>query len=338
MNVREMTLRETIAIVVAVLLLMPWLGGCSRDADDEKSVAPVADAADSKFAGVTLDAEAQQRLGLEFASVASTAATAAAHGTAVVVDGAALAATQADLDSARTEAAAARENYDRLQALFKDGGNASGQAVNAARTQWAASRARQASAEARARSDWGAAFVAPQGAGAKWLDEITSGRALLLRAEFSGSLPGDVEQLQYSLLSADPNDTTSLRVEFVGRSRAPTQTSSGPSVILRTAVSAGKDLALRPGERLPVVASARSDSTRALVPAAAAFADGGQFWCYIARGEGRFDRVPLASIERIAEGYPIADGANVGDRVVVRGAPLLLSLERGSGSVAAESD
>jgi len=338
MKVRDTSLSETIATAVAVLLLMPWLGGCSTDDDDNKAVAPVADAVDSKFAGVTLDAEGQKRLGLEFAPVASTSATAAVHGTAVVVDGAALAATQADLESARTEAAAARENYERLQALFKDGGNASGQAVDAARTQWAASRARLASAESRARSDWGAQFVAPQRAGSRLLDEITSGRALLLRAEFSGALPGELEQLQYSLLSADPNDPASVPVEFVGRSRAPAQTSSGPSVILRTAVVANLDLAPRPGERLPVLASAHSAATRALVPAAAAFADGGQFWCYVARAADRFDRVPLLSIERVAAGYLVADGASVGDRVVVRGAPLLLSLERGSGAVVVDSD
>ncbi len=282
-----------------------------------------------------LDAESQQRLGLEFATVSSTLTTAVAHGTAVVVDGATLAATQADLDSAHSEVSAARENLDLLQKLYDDDGNASRQAVDAARSQWVAARARLATAEAKLRSEWGAQLLPGHGTGDKLLNDIASGRAVLLRAEFAGALPAAVEHLQYSLLGTDPNNSEARSVEFVGRSRAPAQAAGGPSVLLRIAPS-DNDPGLRPGERLPVIAVSGSGSARPLVPAAAAFADGGQFWCYVARESGRFDRVPLLSTERVADGYPVASGASEGDRVVVRGAPLLLSLERGAGSVADE--
>jgi hypothetical protein len=43
--------------------------------------------------------------------------------------------------------------------------------------------------------------------------------------------------------------------------------------------------------------------------------------------------MPLDSERRVAAGYP-APGLQPGDRVVVRGAPLLLSLERGAGASA----
>lgn len=313
------------------------LVACGQVPDKEAAKEPPAPSqAESAYAGVTLDAEAQQRLGLVLVPVSSTLVTVVARGTAVVLDGAALAATQADLDSARTEAAAARENLDRLQKLYDDDGNASRQAVDAARTQWAASRARLATAEARARSDWGAQLVAAHGAGDRLIDDILNGRSVLLRAEFAGPLPGDVEQLRYSVLSANPDDNAAAAVEFVARSRAPAQAASGPSVMLRTRVTPDKDPGLRPGERLPVIAASSTGTVRALVPPEAAFADGGQFWCYVARESGRFDRIPLLSTERIAEGYPLAAGAKEGDRVVVRGAPFLLSLERGAGSVADE--
>jgi hypothetical protein len=321
---------------LAIACVLVCLNACTKT-PDAQAPAPASadDNAVSSFAGVTLDMEAQQRLGLEFAPVTSTLANAVARGTAVVIDGAALAATQADLESARAEVAAARENLDRLQKLYADDGNASRQAVDAARTQWAAARARLATAEAKLRSDWGAQIVGAPGAGGKLLGDIASGRALLLRAEFAGVLPADVGQLQYSLLSPDPSDNASLGVEFVGRSHAPAQVAGGPSVLLRIAPS-NRDYGLRPGERLSVIAASRSVSARPVVPAGAAFADGGRFWCYVAREGGRFDRVPLLSTERVADGYPVTSGAKEGDRVVVRGAPLLLSLERGAGSVADE--
>jgi hypothetical protein len=322
---------------MAIACVFAFLSACTRAPDAEAPPAPASahDESESSFAGVTLDAEAQQRLGLALAPVSSTLATAVASGIAVVIDGAALAATQADLESARAEVTAARENLDRLQKLYADDGNASRQAVDAARTQWAAARARLALAEAKLRSDWGAQIVAGPGTGGKLLDDIASGRAVMLRAEFAGALPAGVEQLQYSLLAPDPNDNASLSVEFVGRSHAPAQAAGGPSVLLRIAPS-NKDPGLRPGERVPVIAASRSGSAHPLVPAAAAFVDGGQFWCYVAREGGRFDRVPLLSTERVADGSPVALGAKEGDRVVVRGAPLLLSLERGAGSAADE--
>ena len=318
----------------AAVCLLAILAGCAKAPDTPQAEAPADAQEHSSYSGVTLDAEAQQRLGLEFAPISSSPAVAVAHGTAVVIDGAALAATQADLESARTEAIAARENLDRLQKLYDDDGNASRQAVDAARTQWAASRARFTMAEARMRSDWGSQFIAERSAGDKLLGDVASGRAALLRAEFAGGLPDAVEKLDYSLLNPNPGDTASRRVEFVGRSRAPAQAAGGPSVILRTAIAPDKDPGLRPGERLAVIAASRTGAVRPMVPAAAAFADGGQFWCYVRRESGRFDRLPLVSNERVADGYPVTADAKEGDQVVVRGAPLLLSLERGAGSVA----
>jgi hypothetical protein len=46
--------------------------------------------------------------------------------------------------------------------------------------------------------------------------------------------------------------------------------------------------------------------------------------------------VPLLSTDRVADGYLVGSGAREADRVVILGAPLLLSLERGAGSVADE--
>jgi hypothetical protein len=288
----------------------------------------------SEYPGVVVDQESQRRLGLVLAPVVSSKSAAATRGTAVVLDSATLTAVLADISAAREEAVAARDNYQRLQRLYTDDGNASHQAVEAASTQWATARARVATAEARARSDWGAQVVDPQGLPSGLLRDLESGRVVLLRAEFEGVFPSAAEQLVYTALGTSPDDPVAQTLGFVARSRSPTLAAGGPSVLLRAKAVADGNSDFRPGTRLSVIATSNSGPLRPLVPAAAAFADGGQFWSYVAREANRFDRIPLASMERVADGYPASAGIKDGDRVVVQGAPLLLSLERGAGSVA----
>jgi hypothetical protein len=146
-------------------------------------------------------------------------------------------------------------------------------------------------------------------------------------------LPAAAEQLEYALLVSSSGESAVHPLVYLARSHAPALAAGGASVLLRVK-DVAEDLALRPGSRVPVIATRATGPTRPLVPAAAAFADGGQFWCYVARAGGRFERVPLESTERVAGGYPVTAGVKEGDQVVVRGAPLLLSLERGAGSVA----
>lgn len=291
-------------------------------------------AGDSDYPGVAVDQEQLTRMGIETVAVAESNSVAAMHGTAIVLDSAALAAALADVDAARSDAASARENYERLQRLFADDGNASRQAVEAAQSQWSAARARLISAEARTRGDWGLPLSDARGARPTWIAELADGRASLLRAEFVGQLPA-AAQLDYALLGTESSGVAAL-VAYVGPSRAAAVSAVGTGVLLRTRGNPAAESTLRPGERLAVIASVKSVARRPLVPAEAAFADGGQFWCYVQRGGDRFDRVPLAAIERVAAGYPVAAGIKAGDRVVVRGAPLLLSLERGAGTVAGD--
>jgi hypothetical protein len=251
----------------------------------------------------------------------------------VVLDSAAFAANMADIDAARSEAATAHDNYERLKGLYSDDGNASRQAVETANTQLSTAHARVATAEARARSEWGAQLVDPGGPQSALRRDLANGRVALLRAEFTGALPAASDQLEYALLTTDPAESATHPLVYLSRSSAPAQAAGGPSVLLRLKGEEG-NLVLRPGARFPVIAAISSGPDRPVVPAAAALADGGQFWCYVAREGGRFERIPLASTERVAGGYPVATGVKAGDQVVVRGAPLLLSLERGAGSVA----
>jgi hypothetical protein len=335
-------MNQRVAPLLAIALASLGLASCQRSAETTVGTAagesqpPAESQPDSTLPGVTIDESTGKRLGLEFAEVTSSSSAAVTRGTAIVLDTAALTTVLADLEAARTDASTARDSYERLQKLYADDGNASRQAVEVASAQWATARAHVASVEARVRSEWGPQLVDALRSQQSLLRGIEDGRTLLLRAEFLGALPAAAEKLEYALLGSDPDDPAAQTVDFLGRSRSPVQATNGPSVLLRLRLAPASDPGFRPGERLPVVAASQSGPSRPLVPAAAVFADGGLFWCYVERPAGRFDRVQLASVERVAGGYPGSEGIKAGDRVVVRGAPLLLSLERGSGSVADE--
>jgi hypothetical protein len=121
---------------------------------------------------------------------------------------------------------------------------------------------------------------------------------------------------------------------YVERSRAPVQSTPGDGVLIAIESTSGP-VTLRPGERRTIVAAFDSGPSRPVVPAHAAFADGGRLWCYVTRNDAALERVPLDTDNETEAGFPLAGTVAPDARVVVRGAPILLSLERGAGLGAA---
>ena len=272
----------------------------------------------------------RQRLGVELAAVAESPDASVADGVATVLDGAALTATLDDIAAARADVASQTENFRRLQGLYDEGGNASLQALEAARAQLATARARLTAAESRARADWGGTLVDTTDAPARAaLKDLLRGEGALLRAEFATSLE-DAAQLHFAIGSSTAGGNFTP-AHFIGLSHAPTLSAGGAAVTLALSNKDAAPLALRPGSRVRVIASVANGAQQAIVPESAVIADGGALWCYVERPEQRLERMPLDSERRVAAGYP-APGLHAGDRVVVRGAPLLLSLERGAGA------
>jgi hypothetical protein len=317
-------------VVASLLLATVALLGCSREAADERAAAPASADAEvaSDVPGVTADAATQRGLGVELAAVTTASVAAQAHGTATVIDSAAFAAAIADLQSLRAEAAVAAENEQRLEKLYQDDGNASRQSVGAARQQSSAIGARLAGAESRTRLDWGAKLAsATDAANARLRADIVSGAVTLFRAEFPDSL-GTASELHYELLASR---RAPVALDFLDRSRAMAQFAAGESVLLGLRTQGATDASFRPNERLPIVATAMG-AARPFVPAAAAIAYQGRLWCYVARSADRFERVALDSEASSTEGYAADQSIKAGDQVVVRGAALLLSLERSASS------
>ncbi|HTJ15258.1 MAG TPA: hypothetical protein VL494_00635 [Steroidobacteraceae bacterium] len=317
-------------LLASLLLSLVALLGCSREESDERAPAAASAGAESAsdVPGVTADAATQRGLGVELAAVATASVEAQARGTATVIDSAAFASSMADLESLRAEVAVATENQQRLQNLYQDGGNASRQAVDAAIQQNASARAKLAGSESRARLDWGMKLAsAADAASARLRADVVSGAVTLFHAEFPGRL-GVANTLHYELLNARGAPVV---LEFIDRSRTPAQFAAGDSALLALRAQSATGVSFRPNERVPIVATTFG-SARAFVPAAAALAYQGRLWCYVARSTDRFERVPLDSEASSTEGYAAGESIKAGDQVVVRGAALLLSLERSASS------
>jgi hypothetical protein len=310
-------------LLVATLFLAIALAGCGREESETAAqAAPARTENESDVPGVVADEATQQGLGIELAPVTSASVEAQSHGTATVIDSSAFATSIAELASLRAEAAVAADNEQRLEKLYEDDGNASRQSVVAARQQISSLRAKLAGAESRARLDWGSRLAQASDAPSVQLRaDVVSGAVLLFRAEFPNAL-GAASELRYELLSSRGSP---IVLQYLDRSRAVAQFAVGDSVLLALRTQSMPDAAFRPNERVPVVATA-SGAARPLVPPAAAIAYQGRMWCYVARPENRFDRVVLSD-----------PAIKAGDRVVVRGATLLLSLERSAGAETGES-
>ncbi|HEY7641275.1 MAG TPA: hypothetical protein VH814_16220 [Steroidobacteraceae bacterium] len=318
-----------------LLLCLFALVACSRDESSQESAttSPAAAQNASDAPGVTADAATQRGLAVELAPVTNANVEAQARGSATVIDSAAFASAVADLDSLRAEAAVASDTAKRLEGLYADDGNASRQSVDAARQQNSSARARLAGAESRARLDWGAKLTnTADASSARLRADVLSGAVTLFRAEFPNAL-GAPNDLKYTLLL---DRHAPLALEYLERSRAAAQFAAGDSVLLSLRAQSAPDVAFRPNERVPIIATA-SGATRPLVPAAAAIAYQGRLWCYVARSAERFERVALDAETATAQGYAANEAIKAGDRVVVRGAALLLSLERSTSAEAGAS-
>ena len=319
---------KTPHVLACLVVVLTALGACSRETPPAAPAKADADTA-NPGPGVTVKDEDAKRLGIELAPVEVASVSAVASGTAVVLDSTELLASLDELAASRSETATLDANAARLTRLQGEG-NASSQMLETARSEAAAAHARLSASEAKVRAAWGSVPAASGGMDvAAVREQLAQHGAQLVRAEFPEALPADPAGLHY-LLERGAAPSGGIAARYVGMSYSPAAAAVGSAVTLLAPTGA---LAPRPGSRLPVTAATEGGPSQALVPEAAAIADGGQLWCYVARPAGRFDRIALDADQRVGARYPARE-LKPDDRVVVRGASLLLSLERGAGEPA----
>lgn len=230
-----------------------------------------------------------------------------------------------DLTKARVTARASLAEFHRLQALNRNGQNASEKAVEAARATSesdAATEQNAARALALLRSSitlrWGNALAAWVENGSPHLNALLTQRMFLLQVTAVGTaahssaraiidLP-DGSHAHAELLSTIPQVDPRLQM---------------PSYLYLVPAHAG----LAPGMNLPVFLSAGPARQGVVIPHDAVVWWQGNAWCYVEQEPHKFTREEVPTSSPVASGWFVTEGLAPGTKIVTSGAQTLLSEE-----------
>lgn len=302
--------------------------GTSRADDDEGSAEPPA-------AGPpTLSAQQQRAVGLESAApvAVSPAPQLTAYGQ--VLDSAQWIADAGQIELLEAQASAADTDSERLDGLYRQQGNTSLRAVQAAQVLQLEARTRLTAARIRFESHWGAvARLGPRQRDAL-MAGLASGEAWLIRAD----LPGRQTLAQIPKRALVELDGVALPAEVLGLMSRTHPEVQGVGLLLHLqrpppGLAVGLRLRVRlEGERFRGL----------LVPASALlYGDTGP---YVYREAGaadadglqRYEPVAVDLLQTLGEAW-VVSGLQESDRIVIHGAGVLWSLQ-GLGSAAEDDD
>ncbi len=240
-------------------------------------------------------------------------------------------AAQAEARTQRIALASAHGEYQRLQRLYTDDRNVSERALMAAQTQWQSEQAKLATAEQAARA-------LRESLRSAWGDKVMSWAADP-RAKVFGNLSTHTQVLVQLALPYELRESVSkqqMKIAPIGIREglrpaqyvSPSQQSdTGLSGATFLYLSEGRDLrvGMRVAGRLETGAEERKG---VLIPQAAVVWHGGKAWCYVQEKTDQFMRKEVSAAEELPGGWFNAEGFEAGEKVVVRGAQLLLSEEQ----------
>ena len=274
---------------------------------------------------IMLDADAQKRIGLTMEAPVSTRWQPELKGYGRVIDPATLSAAVADLESARTLAVASGSEYDRLQTLASQN-NVSTRALEAAKATATHDKLAFESILAKFALDWGQSLSNGDDR-EKILSGVVSGRMALVRVDLP---PGET-------LPSPPASARIVALTDETKPVAGTLCSATAGVDPQTQ-SQGffflvQDPLLTPGAAVTGFLKVSGEPVGGvLVPAGAVLRYEGKGWVYVQTGDTEFARrsIPL---DRLTEGgWFIAGDWAATNRVVVVGAPTVLSAELSGGN------
>jgi hypothetical protein len=278
------------------------------------------------YAGVTLDAGAQARLGVRTAVLKSERRQAQVDAFAKVLDPVPLAQLQTDLEAAEASAAASAAEARRATSL-----NRSDAAVAAKDAE---------AAEAQARNDAQKVLILRQRIGLEWgpglqrmsdarrrelIKALSNGQAALVHIDS----PNNEGQAQARSVEIDIGDGQA-HGELLGAARAaePRLQSSGLIALVRGKSAILLSNGLIQSAHINTPASAPG----VVIPRAAVIRFEGSDWAYVRRGPQGFERRRLDSPTVSDAGLFVTKGFASGDELVVQGAAELFGAEQNQGA------
>lgn len=227
------------------------------------------------------------------------------------------------------QAKRADDEYRRVKKLYQEDRSASERAMQSAEADSRAETARLEAARERAEAaraafaaQWGESLAKRfESSGRKGLQALAAGTDALVRivsaAGSSDSPPDDVE------VAALGEDRRGQRAKFVGPAPQADAVAGGKTWFY---VVPGADF--RAGMRVTARAPEASGGTDGvLIPGSSVVWHGGKSWVYLQSAATGFSRREVVARDSVGDGWFVAGSLKPGDKVVTRGAQLLLSEE-----------
>lgn len=332
----------SLCLLVISASMLTFLGGCRTgkdpDDDDRPRTAPATPPpAQISFENgeviLTMDEQAQKRLGIEVTPLGGSSNRPEANVPAAVLSVQDLASFRnsyvsalSQIEKNRVDIDVARKQYTRAKSLFDSDQNISAKTLESAEGTLRALETEQHSAEQQlslqgsmAEQQWGNVVAKWATDGSPELDRVLSTRDVLIQV----TLPFDQNY-------AAPK---TIQVEVPGRTRAEaTLISAFPRVDPRIQgrsflYSAPAQQDLTPGVNLVSHFSVGNFTHGVLVPSTAVVWSEGKAWAYLQTSARQFSRRAVPSDSPVDKGYFVTAGFAASDKVVTKGAQSLLSEE-----------
>lgn len=281
-----------------------------------------ADADDEKAKPVKLAAEVQRKLGLKSEPLKAAAEAASLSGFVKVLDPGPLAQLDSDIDAADAAAQASQAEFERSQALNRDGQAVAAKQVEAARAQARADATKLALLRRRLSLEWGDGVARLSGRQrAQLLADIGAGRAALVRIDTpSGE---GLAGLKGVLLDLGP--LGKVRATVLGTARTGDPHLLSPGVIAAARGAGVRSLSI--GLSVPVKLAASAPVKGVLVPRDALLRSNGETWVYVRTSGDTFLRKEVEHGRSGQDGLFAAEGLKAGEQVVTQGAAALFAAE-----------
>jgi hypothetical protein len=274
---------------------------------------------------ITLDAETQERLGLETEYPVALQWQPEAKGYGKVIDPAMLSAAVTDLESARAAAGASHKEYDRQKTLAEQA-NVSARTLEAARVTASHDELAYESARTKFALEWGKR-LAEQTNLETLVQQLSAGEATLVRVDLPAgqtlSSPPAVARIV-----ALTDETKSVSGElFSSTAGVNPQTQSQSFFFLI------KGQPLTPGAAVTGFLKISGEPVAgAVVPDRAVLRYEGKGWVYVLTGTHDFTRTEIPLDRPADNGWFVSGALTATNRVVVTGAQTVLSAELSGGN------
>jgi hypothetical protein len=277
---------------------------------------------DEKVKPVKLPAETQAKLGLKSEPLKAETSAATLSGFVKVLDPSPLAQLDSDIDAADAAAQASQAEFERSQALNKDGQAVAAKQVEAARAQARADATKLALLRRRVGLEWGDGVARLSGRQrAQLLADIAADRVVLVRID----TPSGEGLAGLKAVEIDLGPLGKVRATVLGAARTADPRLLSPGLIATARGPGVRSLSI--GLTAPVKLQASAPVAGVVVPRAALLRSGGETWVYVRTSGDTFLRKAVENGRSGQDGLFAPEGLKAGEQVVTQGAAALFAAE-----------